>query len=238
MVEKINLMIPTFKRVQSGMLPRCVRSFVDTVSDIRNIAFTFLVNSNDGDTLAYLATTEDITCPKEIIGATYDRPHIGWFYNTLYQATPYQDPAFAVTLIGDDMVCKTPNWDLAILSALNSINGCGIVHCRDGIQNGRIGVNLFTTRKWVDLTGGKFMEDYPADFIDVIYTEVARRTGHEVYLDGVFIEHQHNSLKPQAEWDEGFKGLRAEYAQYGAGITERVEADIARQIENVRKAGL
>lgn len=78
------------------------------------------------------------------------------------------------------------------------------------------------------------MEDFPADMIDVIYTEVARRTGREAYLDHVFLEHQHSTLKPKAEWDEGFKALRAQADQYGPDVTDRAEACISRQIENVR----
>lgn len=232
-VEKINLMIPTFKRVQSGMLPRCIQSFVQTVSEIQNIVFTFLVNYKDEETIDYLSSTTDIDCGYKIMLVYYDRPHIGWFYNTLYDLTPYQDPEFAVTLIGDDMVCKTKNWDVKIIDALNTIEGKGIVHCRDGIQNGQIAVNLFTTRKWVNLTGGKFMENFPVDMIDVVYTEVARRTGHEIYLNDVFIEHQHSSLKPKAEWDEGFRGLRAEYDKYGPEISGQVESCISKQMRNV-----
>lgn len=231
--NRINILLPTFKRVQSGMLPRCVQSFVKHVSDIRNVVFTFLVNQNDRETLDYLRSTEDIPCGFQIVLASYDCPHLGWFYNQLYEKTKWQDEETLVTLIGDDMVCHTQNWDVEILAVINAMNGVGIVHCRDGIQNGQIGVNLFTTRKWVRATGGIFMEDFPADFIDTIYTEVARRTGREAYLDHVYIEHRHSTLKPQAEWDEGFKALRAEWAKYGPEVTTKAEACIARQIASL-----
>lgn len=234
--ERINILLPTYKRVHSGMLPACVQSFVNRVSDIQNLVFTFFVNRNDQETIDYLTTTEDITCGFQIILADYDKPHLGWFYNSLYERTQYQDEETLVTLIGDDMVCHTQNWDRIILDAINGLDGMGIVHCRDGIQNGKIGVNLFTTRRWVRATGGRFMEDFPADFVDSIYTEVARRTGREIYLDNVFIEHRHSSLKPVEQWDEGFRALRAEWAKYGSDVTQRVEACISRQIEVVEAA--
>lgn len=231
--KTINLMIPTYKRA-GAMLPNCLGSFAGNASDIRNIRFTLFVNRKDQETIDFLKETERFPDLYHVILADYDKPHLGWFYNCMYDMTKWKDEDTLVTLIGDDMVCHSKNWDLSILQAVNSIDGMGIVHCRDGIQNGQIGVNLFTTRKWVNATGGLFMEDFPADFIDTIYTEVARRTGREIYLDDVFIEHRHSSLKPQAEWDEGFKALRAEWAKYGADVTERAEACIARQIESVR----
>lgn len=231
--NRINLLIPTYKRAQSGMLPRCAQSFVKHVSDIRNVVFTFLVNNQDNETAEYLATTEDIPCAFEVILATYSKPHLGWFYNTLYEKTKWQDEETLVTLIGDDMVCKTQNWDVEILAVMNAMEGMGIVHCRDGIQNGQIGVNLFTTRKWVRATGGVFMEDFPVDMIDVVYTEVARRLRREIYLDHVYIDHVHSSLKPKAEWDEGFTNLRNLSSLYGPDLTERVEKCIQRQIDCV-----
>lgn len=233
---RINLMIPTFKRVASGMLPDCIRSFVNLASKLDNVVLTFLVNERDPETVAFFGPIVRWAVPVDVIYVGYDKPHIGWFYNTLYERTKFQDEDTLVTLIGDDMVCQTQDWDLRILEAANDMDGMGIVHCRDGIQNGQIGVNLFTTRKWVRATGGVFMEDFPADFIDVIYTEVARRTGHETYLDSVYLEHRHSSLKPEEQWDDGFKALRAEWAKYGPEVTARAEACIARQIAAVQGA--
>lgn len=246
-IENINLMIPTFKRCDSGKLPRCLDSFIRLADAPQNLRVTLLINESDEETHKWLETAPSYVQERgnpdqrpffSYVYARYDKPDIGWFYNTLYEHTKFQDEDTAVTLIGDDMVAMTTGWDVEVLAALNRINGMGIVHCRDGIQNGKIGVNLFTTRAWVRATGGKFMEDFPVDFIDVIYTEVARRTGHEVYLDNVFIDHQHSSLQPQANWDEGFRGLRAQYAKYGPEVTARAEACIARQIASVRAAGL
>lgn len=233
--SRINLMIPTYKRART-MLPNCLGSFAGQASDMRNIRFTLFVNRKDEETREFLKETERFPDLYQVILADYDKPHLGWFYNEIYRLTKWQDPDTLVTLIGDDMVCHTKDWDLEIFKVINSMDGMGIVHCRDGIQNGRIGVNLFTTRKWVDATGGIFMEDFPADMIDVIYTEVARRTGRESYLDHIFIEHRHSSLKPKAEWDEGFNALREQADKYGPDVTARAEACIARQIENVRKA--
>lgn len=232
--KAINIMLPTYKRART-MLPNCLGSFASQASDLRNLRFTLFVNRKDEETIEFLEETKRFPELYQNILADYDKPHLGWFYNELYRLTKWQDEDTLVTLIGDDMVCHTKDWDLEVLKAVNLIDGMGIVHCRDGIQNGQIGVNLFTTRKWVRATGGTFMEDFPADFIDTIYTEVARRTGREVYLDSVYLEHRHSTLKPKEEWDEGFKALRAEWAKYGPEVTERAEACISRQIESVRK---
>lgn len=232
--KAINLMIPTYKR-SGTLLPGCLGSFADQASDIRNIRFTLFVNRKDAETIEFLRATERFPDLYHVILADYDKPHLGWFYNEIYRLTKWQNLGTLVTLIGDDMYCHTKDWDLEVLKAVNAMDGMGIVHCRDGIQNGQIGVNLFTTRKWVDATGGTFMEDFPADVIDVIYTEVARRMGRETYLDHVFIEHRHNSLKPKEQWDEGFKALREQADKYGPDVTARAEACIRKQMTNLWK---
>lgn len=232
--SRINLMIPTFKRVASGMLPDCIRSFVNEASSLQNVVLTFLVNRKDTETVAFFEAAKGWAVDIDVVMVEYERPHIGWFYNTLFENTKFQDEDTLVTLIGDDMVCHTKGWDLEVLKAINELDGMGIVHCKDGIQNGTIAVNLFTTRKWVKATGGVFMEDFPVDMIDVVYTEVPRRLGMEKYLDGVFLEHRHHSLKPREAWDEGFKALRAEYGNYGPDMPARVEACITKQIAAVK----
>lgn len=231
----INILLPTYKRVRSGLLPRFLRSFEDMAADPKCLSFTILVNKDDSETQEWVRewwiAVEERGIKASVILAACEKPHLGWFYNTLYQTTPFQDPGLAVTLLGDDMECMTKGWDTRVLAELNKRQGLCVVHCRDGIQNGRIAVNFFTSRAWVDATGGKFMVDVPVDFVDVAATEVARGLGLEVYLDDVVITHHHHSLKSEKDWDDGFRRLRGEYGKMG-NQEERVRVFVKDAIDH------
>lgn len=209
----INLMVPTYQRVKNGKLPRHVQSFIKHVSDVRNICYTFLVNRGDEESLEYLRTTEDITCRMEVMQTVESKPHLGKFYNQMYRDSHWaNESGYLVSMVGDDMVCETQNWDVKILEAANRLNGMGIIHCEDGIQNGRIAVNLFTTRKWIEATGGEFMcESFRADYIDVIHSKIAGETKREAFLPDVMLRHEHSSLQAPEARDATFNRLREEW---------------------------
>lgn len=212
----INILLPTYKRAApDGKLRRFLSSAIETAADPKCLAFTIMVNKGDSETEAFVKdwwhAAEADGMRVSVVLVDYPKPNLGWFYNTLYEFTPFKSDDLAVTLLGDDMIFRTKGWDARVLEELNKVQGLGMVHCRDGIQNGKIAVNFFTSRAWVNATGGRFMVDTPVDFVDVAATEVARKLGREIYLDNVEIEHDHSSLKAEKDWDEGFRRLRAEY---------------------------
>lgn len=206
-------MLPTRKR--SEKLGQFIHSFRDNADIPLNVAFYFLVDNDDTETFNYLDKKWGNDFNIHVILNKRETPHLGKFFNRLYTV---QQENTIVSMLGDDMICRTKGWDTQILEAINKSGGLGIVHCKDGIQNGRIAVNLFTTHKWINALGGKFMpENWPADYIDVYHTEIARKTGFETYLGNVLIEHEHSSLKPKEQWDETFINLRAQYKNEDAG---------------------
>lgn len=235
--NRINLFLPTRKRVENGKLPRYLKSVMDTVSDYKNVVLTFLVDTDDVETEMYLYLNKELKCEFEIISNyKLKTPHLGKFYNILYEQTKFSDPKILVSMTGDDFVFVTKNWDLEILRNINDMNGVGIVHCKDGIQNGRVAVNLFTTRKWINMIGGTFMcELFPADFIDTLHTEIARRTGHERYLENVSIIHEHSGLSSPDTYDETFKRLRNVYNEEysGKNLTHILESQVALALNSI-----
>lgn len=239
MYNRINLLLPTRKRVTSGKLPRYIKSVMETVSDYKNVVFTFLVDSDDVETEMFLYMNKDIKSEFEIItNSKIKKPHLGKFYNILYNQTKFSGPETLVSMTGDDQVFTTKNWDLEILKNINEMDGVGIIHCKDGIQDGRVAVNLFTTRKWIDMIGGQFMcELFPADFIDTLHTEIARRTGHERYLNYVSIVHEHSGLSAPETYDETFKRLRTIYNEEytGVNITAILESQVALAINKIHE---
>jgi len=188
MYNKINIFLPTYKRVNNGKLPLFIESIKETVSNTENIMVSFLVNSNDVDTIDYIKKITELK--YHVLYENEIEPHLARFYNYLYEATPYKDSL--VTMLGDDMIFITKNWDSIILNEINKMNGFGFVWCNDLNQKEKLPVNLFTTREFVTATKHPFMcETFASYFIDTIW-ERLRKYGK--YLNDVIIQHKHYTL--------------------------------------------
>jgi hypothetical protein len=214
--DKINLMVPTRRRIDH--LAKLISSTLRFATTPERIAFTFLVDDDDEETHYYL-NQHGPRCDWQKLLWHEKMPHLGRMYNKIYAETKFQSAI--VTMIGDDMVFETENWDADILSEINDRNGWCIASCDDGyIQHGRIFVNLFTTRKVVIATGGPFMsEEFPMDFIDVVWTELAKRSGIDCYLHNVMLRHEHSSVAG----DTTRERLQSMRGSFQAGIRRAME---------------
>lgn len=196
--KKINLFLPTYKRVENGKLPRFLNSCINKVSMGENICITFLVNVDDKETRNYLSTLV-IPVLWEVLYVERKTPHLGKMYNQIYEQTRFKDSETLVSMVGDDMEWETSGYDLAILNAINKVNGMGLVYCNDAyVQGSKLCVNLFTSRKFVETTKHPFMcELFAAYFIDTVWMKVARKTKTAIYLKDVILKHHHCSKNPK-----------------------------------------
>ncbi len=198
--SSINIMIPSYCRV--AMLRRCIESALDTA---KNIRFTLCVNTGDHATLRFIEKfASRLVCP---IFESTSRPNLSFYYNRMFTLTPWKDTV--VSMIGDDMVFETRNWDLEILEEFNTRDGKLVLHCNDGFKvRDKMCVNLFTTRKVVLAQKMPFMcERYPADMIDFIWFLTATYTSILRYRDDIVIDHRHTREQPVTQWDETFRRL-------------------------------
>ena len=196
--NRINLFLPTYRRVTNGKLKRFLVSAIGKVNCKDNICITFLIDNDDKESKDYLENTElPIKC--QILTRKASAPHLGKMYNQLYEETMFKEEGTIISMVGDDMEFLTSGYDLAILNELNKCNGLGIVYCNDDyIQKHKLCVNLFTTRKFVELTKKPFMcNAFPAYFIDTVWTRVGQKTKTLHYLPNVKIKHHHYTKNPR-----------------------------------------
>jgi len=215
--DRINLVLPTRKRVPH--LAKFIESAVATAKNVDSLCLTLMVDEDDYETRAYLLT-HALCIPLYMTYWNQPAPHLGKMYNDLYRAHINAHDA-VVSMVGDDMVFATPGWDERILREINARNGWAVVSLNDDyIQHGKIFVNVFTTRKMVEATGGPFMsEEFPMDFIDVVWTELARKTRTDVYLPDVILRHEHSSCAG----DETRERLRATRSTFTAGMRRAIQ---------------
>jgi len=215
--DRINLFLPTYKRVGNGKLPRLLNSCINLLSRAENLCITFLVNVDDTETREYL---DKLVVPVlwEVLYTERKTPHLGKMYNQIYEQTRFKDGGTLVSMVGDDMEWQTSGYDLAILNAINRVGGMGLVYCNDAfVQGSKMCVNLFTTRKYVEATKHPFMcELFAAYFIDTVWMKVARKTKTAIYLKDVILKHRHHSANPK-HTDITSQRLKKEQVSFGQG---------------------
>ena len=206
----INLMLPSYRRVHSGKLPRFIRSCVDRATDHTQVKLTILANYDDWETIRYIGTL-DIPIDIHLMTTYCQRPHLAIFYNQMYHGTRFNDPDTLVSMVGDDMIWETDGYDQIILDRVNQCGGAGVFYCDDAnIFHDQLCVNLFESRRFVDAFGAPWMhESFGTDFIDVIHYRVGQLTNTLQYIPDVILRHDHSTNTSTAEWDETFQGLRS-----------------------------
>jgi hypothetical protein len=209
MWNKIGIYLPTYKR-STTKLPIHLQSVFDTVSNLENIYYIFVVNELDEETTKFLKNYMKDKCTYEIIFEKLKAPHLAKFFNMAYYKAKNQSENMLASMIGDDMIFETKNWDKILLNVVNQLNGEGIFYCAgDERLNAGLCVNLFLTRKFVNICECQFMcEEFPANGIDMIWQMVADVTGLGVYIQDIIIKHQQCS-RADVGWDETFTRLKS-----------------------------
>lgn len=209
----VNLMLPTYHRSETR-LPEFVESVESTIADPANVVYTFMCHGDDYRTILYLKKRipETRLC---LLGENERQPHLAKFWNRMYRETKFTDPAYMVSMVGDDMQFQTQDWSLMLLDECNAKNGLGLWF-GDDCKNTHelLTVNIFTTRKVVDaLAPLPFMcEMFPCDDMDTVWDHTTRRLGILYYLNELKLFHNHATLKPD-NMDEVWARLRSVFAE-------------------------
>jgi hypothetical protein len=198
MYDKIWLMVPTYRRVD--WIKRFINSAIDKADNPESsIGFVFCVNHKDPKTKEYLTDfCNNRFRDAFIVEEKSIQPNLALYFNMMYDQVVKDQGDTIVSMLGDDMVFETKGYDTRLLSEINNHNGIGVFWCDDGyIAHEKCCVNLFVTKKMVDMTGKPFMcPFYKADMIDVVWWMIGMQTQTAHYLSDVVIRHLHNtSLK-------------------------------------------
>lgn len=235
MFKRINIMLPTYGRANTKL-----KTFIDTAkiasSGKEAVCFTFCVNRDDKETFEII--------PKLLDGWNYDiilenleTPNLAKYFNMMYNQTKFNDPETLVSMLGDDMEFRTPDWDKTVLDMANTINGQGIIFCDDGFDNPdcfKMCVQIFTSRQYVEANKPEpFMnEQFPCDVIDLIWHHVAGNMHRYYYLPNVLIFHNH---AVRSNLDETYIRLRKTYNSADSdpkNVSKIAEEQTARMIKN------
>ena len=211
--NRICLMLPTYGRSKTK-LPQFVDSVLSCSAIPQRVCFSFCVNWQDFETKQYIENKfsyGESDFQIEVIEESLPKPHLAKFWNMIDEKSRFMDDRTMLSMVGDDMVFKTKNWDSLVLSWCNAFNGIGLFYgddCHSAHES--LAVNHFITRQFREaIKPLPYMcEHYGADMVDVIWHETAKRIGRLFYIPNLKIHHNH--CAEGTNWDSTTARLRKE----------------------------
>jgi hypothetical protein len=136
----------------------------------------------------------------------------------------------------DDVIFRTPGWDVAIEKAFEEFpDRIMLAFADDGGPNGKTFASLpFVSREWVDAVGYFTGPGFVADFSDAWPYEVAVMIGRARYVD-VLIEHAHH-LWGKAPMDRTYEENLERYREHRPDLLYQQTAHLRQaDAEKLRK---
>jgi hypothetical protein len=185
---KISILVPTRERMNNRLT--LLFSILTTVSDINNINVYYGVDKDDPTLETIKKVASAIPCLKVIeIENNGQFLGLGKLWNILVKNSTEE----IISMIGDDMVFKTKDWDLKIIEEFidGPCDNIKAVHCNDDCHGAKLAVNLFCHRKYADVMGGFMREEFKINWVDQWLHQVFSAFDRLRYRGDIMIEHRH-----------------------------------------------
>ena len=139
--------------------------------------------------------------------------------------------------INDDMVFRTPDWDLEVQKLFLQDKKALVAYGPDGHWNGEIATWAFIKRDWLNIFGWLAPPQYKHFYFDTWITDVSNASHTSAYSPLLLIEHVHYHYK-KAEFDETYSkdaGLFFGESKLYRSVWEKGKRE--RAIESLKKRG-
>lgn len=185
---KIAILVPTRERMNNRLT--LLFSILTTVKDINNVNVYYGVDKDD-PTLEIIKKVANAIPSLKIIEIDNNGKFIGLgkMWNILANATTEE----IISMIGDDMVFKTKDWDVKILQEFENLPDDKIkaVYCNDDCHGEKLAVNLFCHRNYIKAVGQFMREEFRINWVDQWLHQVFNSVGRIKYRQDIMIEHRH-----------------------------------------------
>jgi hypothetical protein len=194
----ISILVPSRGRpIQHA---RLVRSAVDLATHSSRVEFVTYLDSDDPDLNSYWWPRRDGSYYGRCIGKVLkgERIVLSEMWNECYRASAGE----ILMHCGDDIVFRTPGWDMLVREAFaSSQDKILLVHGDDCSPNtDALATHGFLHRTWVETVGYFVPPYFSSDWNDVWLTEVADQIGRRVKIP-IVTEHLHYAFG-KAERDQ------------------------------------
>ena len=186
--SKIAILVPSRERMNNRLT--LITSIITTVKDINNITLYLGVDEDD-ITLPLAEKISEAIPFVKIIKIQNKGKFIGLgkMWNILAEAATED----IISMIGDDMVFKTKNWDEEIIKEFIDCPDDKIkaVHCNDDYHRNKLAVNIFCHRRYHEIMNGFMREEFKINWIDQWIHQLFSAFNRLKYRDDIMIEHRH-----------------------------------------------
>ena len=186
---KIAILVPSRERMNRRLT--LLTSIITSVSDINNVNIYFGVDRDDPTRDLIYKVSKAIPCVK-IVDIDNNGQFIG--LGKMWNICVNNCNEEIISMIGDDMVFKTPNWDLEIIKEFTDDcpeDKIKAIHCNDDCHGAKLAVNLFCHRKYADVLGQFMREEFKINWVDQWLHQVFNAFGRLKYRGDIMIEHRH-----------------------------------------------
>jgi hypothetical protein len=185
---KIAILVPTRERMNNRLT--LLFSILTTVNDINNVNIYYGVDKDD-PTLDLIKKVANGIPSLKVIEINNEGKFLG--LGKLWNILVNQSNEEIISMIGDDMVFKTKDWDLEILNEFKTMPADCIkaVHCNDDCHGAKLAVNLFCHRKYAEVLGVFMREEFKINWVDQWLHQVFSAFDRLTYRGDIMIEHRH-----------------------------------------------
>lgn len=185
---KIAILVPSRERMNRRLT--LISSIITTVSDINNVNIYFGVDEDDPSKELAEKLAAAIPCVKIVNIKNGGRfIGLGKMWNICAEASSEE----IISMIGDDMVFKTKNWDEEIINEFK--NGpkdyIQAIHCNDACHGAKLAVNIFCHRQYMKVMGHFMREEFKINWVDQWLHQMFNAFGRLKYRGDIMIEHRH-----------------------------------------------
>jgi len=229
-MNKLLVTCPTRNRPQKAL--RMLESFYNTKhydsTDIR-----FYISDEDPKLNEYKHVLPDELC---VIGTRLYITNVFNVFPTLIEADYY-------SIINDDHIYKSQDWDKTLIDVLEQNNGWGIAYANDsfGVSNGLVGTPMMS-RKMFNALGYFVLPDLWHLRTDKYWHDLAKSLNRSFYCKDVEIFHNHElALSDWQKWDDNYKWVYSkevhdhDFAVYDEWLKNKgLEKDTKRVLEDIK----
>ena len=186
---KIAILVPSRERMNKRLT--LLFSILTTVKDINNVNVYYGVDEDD-PTLPTIEKVAAAIPAVKVIRIKNEGKFLGLgkLWNILTNETQEE----IISMIGDDMVFKTPNWDEEVFKEFTENlpeDKIKAIHCNDDCHGAKLAVNLFCHRKYAEVMGHFMREEFKINWVDQWLHQVFSAFGRLSYRGDIMIEHRH-----------------------------------------------
>jgi hypothetical protein len=186
---KIAIIVPTRERINRSVT--LLFSIITTVKNINNVTVYFGIDEDDPTKEIMHKIAIAVPCVK-IVNINNKGKFLG--LGKLWNLCVNETTEEIISMIGDDMVFKTNNWDEEIIKEFTyncPEDKIKAIHCNDGYHGSNLAVNLFCHRKYVDIMGHFMREEFKVNWVDRWLHQMFSAFNRLKYRSDIMIEHRH-----------------------------------------------